>query len=944
MKKFLLLAFVCIHIQGLYAQYAIPSEGTDGQAERRQIKVEKSQTLYDFMPVDLIKTQQTDIDPGIAPEGDFMLRSSFTSNGQKVLVCTGGTNNITVKDWETMETDTVIEVGTYPCDVAVTDNYAVIPCIFGDEIYVIDLEDYSTAGVFTTSSGAQPVVAEVSPDGQFAYVACDITNELVVIDLVDMEEITTFSGFPISLITYTWVSTGGRSSFKFTRFQVSPDGNHLIAGNADNDVLFINASTGNVDYSIPDIPNCFVTGLSGDGSKTIALSDFNNVFRVFQIDNNTHQITGTVEVTGNYLATYEVAVNQDGSKAFVGIGNNSSAIVRFATSDFVIFTQTYTPFWIGTSHDHQYAINGQYRFSVLDFETESIVGQLWGYSQDFGCVSPTDLHVAGYDPLRYEGIYFFDCTDPSSVALSGKSLAGFPPEGDTPYRIAISADGTTVLTSNSLSESSTIINLNSYEVDAIVDLGEKSDAVAITNNAQWGILGGYDLNTIKIINLAINELVTTVSVGQRPLMIDIAPDDSFAIIGNLKGNSVSIVELNGAASTELVEIPTGVIGLSWAAYGVRSSVELDPSGQYVLVAVSFEDKVQVIDVAQQQIVANLPVGTFPLKIAFNETGEYAAVTNYNSDNFSIIHVDGANSTVVGTFSSNGDGPLRLAYNKVSDEFGIINYSSQTVINVDAETGTINSTDSYAQYGSPTQIAYDDEGNAVVLVLGSGDVPGYLVRDDEAIELPATPTYFDYHAGSNTAAVCMPGPDYVTIVGFDQQVLAPEADFVANVTTIHVGDTVEFIDLSTNIPTSWEWVFEGGMPATVSGSPLADVIYSEVGTYDVSLTVSNSAGSDQVTKEDFIEVLPTIGIAEPGNRHDFNIYPNPVMDELTIENRNGQPVMHAAIFTLQGRLIKAEYLTGAGGHIDCSGMEDGIYMLKLNTGETSSIFRIVKKNN
>ena len=58
----------------------------------------------------------------------------------------------------------------------------------------------------------------------------------------------------------------------------------------------------------------------------------------------------------------------------------------------------------------------------------------------------------------------------------------------------------------------------------------------------------------------------------------------------------------------------------------------------------------------------------------------------------------------------------------------------------------------------------------------------------------------FMAATNTAVVCMPGPDYVTVIEFDQSVDPPIADFTANVTTIEVGDDVEFTDLSENNPT------------------------------------------------------------------------------------------------------------------------------------------------
>jgi PKD repeat protein len=840
-----------------------------------------------------------------------------------------------------MTADTIIDVGNYPCDVAATDDYAIVPCIFGDEIYVIDLDDYSVAATFATPAGAQPCVVEVSPDGNYAFVACDINDQCEVIDLQSLTQLDPVPGFPVSLVTFSWISTGGRSSFSFTRFVVSADGAHLIAGNADNEVVYIDPLTGNTDYAVADIPNCFTVGMSGDGSMTVALSDDNGTFNAYQIDNSIHAITETVTLAGQTLATYDVVTNMDGSKAFLGIGNNSSAIVRFESADFITFTQTYTPFWMGVSHDHQYAVSGQYRFSIVDFETETMVDQLQGYTQSFGCVSPVANEVLSFDPLRYEGVYFFDFSDPEDIVFSGKTIGGWPPEGDTPYRIAISPDGTRAVTSNSISENATIINLETYQVEAILELEESCDALAITYDSQWAIMGGYDLNTIKLIDLSTNEYVASVYTAQRPLMVAIAPDDSHAYIGNLKQNSVSFVELDGANSAEIIEIPTGVIGLSWAAFGVRSSVEVDPAGQYILVAASFADMVQVIDIEQQAIVANLSVGSFPLKIAFDASGEYAAVTNYSGDTYSILHVDGANSSVVGTFSA-GDGPLRLAYNPVNDEFGIVNYSSKTVINVDPETGAVNSTDYYSQYGNPIMIHYDTEGNPIVLTLSTTDDPGHIIRKDNAIALPATPTYFDYCAATNTAVVCMPGPDYVTVIEYDQSVDPPVADFTANVTTIEIGDDVEFTDLSQNDPTEWEWSFEGGYPSgSIEQNPVIN--YPSEGVFDVSLMATNNIGSDEVIKEEFITVLPLTYIFETDLMEAISIHPNPADDVLFLDAENpGMTECWYSLFNSQGRLLKSGKASSFPYPIDLSLMEKGLYFLKLSQGNKTGSFTIIKK--
>ena len=84
--------------------------------------------------------------------------------------------------------------------------------------------------------------------------------------------------------------------------------------------------------------------------------------------------------------------------------------------------------------------------------------------------------------------------------------------------------------------------------------------------------------------------------------------------------------------------------------------------------------------------------------------------------------------------------------------------------------------------------------------------------------------------------------------------APSADFMADNTTAEVGSTVSFTDLSTNMPTSWSWTFNGGTPSTsIVQNPR--VTYNTPGTYAVSLTVTNAQGTDTETKAGYITVTP-----------------------------------------------------------------------------------------
>lgn len=81
---------------------------------------------------------------------------------------------------------------------------------------------------------------------------------------------------------------------------------------------------------------------------------------------------------------------------------------------------------------------------------------------------------------------------------------------------------------------------------------------------------------------------------------------------------------------------------------------------------------------------------------------------------------------------------------------------------------------------------------------------------------------------------------------------PVAAFSANSTTICAGDAVNFTDLSTGAPTTWNWTFTGGTPGT-STSQNPTVTYATAGTYTVTLTVGNANGTNSITQTNYITV-------------------------------------------------------------------------------------------
>ena len=87
---------------------------------------------------------------------------------------------------------------------------------------------------------------------------------------------------------------------------------------------------------------------------------------------------------------------------------------------------------------------------------------------------------------------------------------------------------------------------------------------------------------------------------------------------------------------------------------------------------------------------------------------------------------------------------------------------------------------------------------------------------------------------------------------------PVPEFIANVTTICPGETINFTDASIGSPQSWSWSFQGGTPSTsTSQNPI--VTYAISGNYSVTLTVTNANGSNSLTQTSYILVTAPLAI-------------------------------------------------------------------------------------
>ena len=131
---------------------------------------------------------------------------------------------------------------------------------------------------------------------------------------------------------------------------------------------------------------------------------------------------------------------------------------------------------------------------------------------------------------------------------------------------------------------------------------------------------------------------------------------------------------------------------------------------------------------------------------------------------------------------------------------------------------------------------------------------------------------------------------------------PVAAFSADPLYIFIGESVQFSDLSQNVPTGWAWQFGDGGTG-IDQDPIHT--YNDNGRYDVRLIVSNAFGRDTLLKEEHIQVAGlSDSILYADNFNDNKIHPAWWFNNGTWVEQNATMVQNSNYY--QDGLINGAY--------------------------------------
>ena len=200
---------------------------------------------------------------------------------------------------------------------------------------------------------------------------------------------------------------------------------------------------------------------------------------------------------------------------------------------------------------------------------------------------------------------------------------------------------------------------------------------------------------------------------------------------------------------------------------------------------------------------------------------------------------------------------------------------------------------------------------------------------------------DWQAGLAVNGQHMFDDNYIHVFQFEKACFPEQitVDFEADETTINEGDTVYFTNLTESCPSpQWfDWSFEGGTPET-SDELHPVVVYDTPGTYFVSLHSYNGSQYGNKVKQNYIEVLPTMGISGKSKERPFIIDVSNT-GQITI-NGIGSPTETTEIWLtdLTGRIIYHSAIQEKTHRFPIE--SSGMYMLVIQSDQVSFSEKII----
>ena len=513
--------------------------------------------------------------------------------------------------------------------------------------------------------------------------------------------------------------------FRDRHSEYTPLSNSSTSGTCNTENEFIRYIV--FPLPVPPAPTPAPTnGCTGTGNLFVV--NFNlNIGSVSVINATTLTVIANITVGLNPVG---VAVSPDGAFAYVtNFGSNIVSVINTITLTVVAnIAVGMSPWGVAISHDGAFAYVANFdsdSVSIINTTTQIVIKNISVGSHPQGVA------------IGYNGIYVTNSggNTVSVIDTTNQTVTDTIMVGLNPSAAAVSTDGAFVYVLNSADGNvagtvSVISTAFGNVTTPAIAVGLVPTGVAVSPDGTVVYVANFGSDTVSVITTHDDNVLTTqFGNGTKPWGVAISHDGAFAYVANVDSDSVSIINtVTGNVSTPDqvgLTAPTAVAVCPGPPPAPPPPTPAPTPCVPFVYATSFADnRVLVLSMDLETIIANISVGINPSKIAITRNGLFAYVCTQKAINvistrsYTVIHNISLDDDVTGISISYDDA---VVYVILGQSIGSIDVTTNQISIMNRGSGS--------DARDPTFIAVDNNGTYIYVAMatGAGDTSGTILQ-------------------------------------------------------------------------------------------------------------------------------------------------------------------------------------------------------------------------
>ena len=227
------------------------------------------------------------------------------------------------------------------------------------------------------------------------------------------------------------------------------------------------------------------------------------------------------------------------------------------------------------------------------------------------------------------------------------------------------------------------INTTTFDIDRVYSVGPVPKYLAVTPDDRLLLVSNWCGFDTSVIDLATNEILALVDVGRHPRGIAITSDSKTAYVAVMGSTDIAVIDLSALS---LERNTSGTVGTSARSYlrdvGISPRhLVLSPDDETLYVTLNGEDAVVAVDLDSGQVIRRVRTGNAPRSMDISTDGTALYVVNYKSHTMSKIRT--RDLRILQEFDTTPR-PIGITYDPFNNEVWVSTYSGTIHVYAESE--------------------------------------------------------------------------------------------------------------------------------------------------------------------------------------------------------------------------------------------------------------------